>query len=203
MYYKKLVGDDLYLSPIDVNDAPIFAKWFNDCDIAQMYSKGGMPEYFTEQKAREKLEQYIKNNEYRFEVVRLSDDKPIGLFSINEVNMQNRTCRIGGFIGDEQNRGKGYGTQALRMICDMAFFAFGMRTILTRVHSYNTPSLKIVGKVGFKKVGTLKDFIVFNNKFYDHLYFQLMPKDFYKNFTSFYKRGKNFSSHITDLLNRE
>ena len=33
MYFKKLIGKKCYLSPIDVNDAPIYTAWLNDSEV--------------------------------------------------------------------------------------------------------------------------------------------------------------------------
>jgi len=33
MYFKKLAGKKCYLSPMDVNDAEIYAEWLNDMEI--------------------------------------------------------------------------------------------------------------------------------------------------------------------------
>ncbi len=33
-YFKKLVGERCYLSPIDPDDAPAFAEWVNDTEVA-------------------------------------------------------------------------------------------------------------------------------------------------------------------------
>ena len=33
-YFKKLVGDKCYLSPIDTDDASAFTEWLNDPEVA-------------------------------------------------------------------------------------------------------------------------------------------------------------------------
>ena len=33
MYFKKLIGKKCYLSPIDVNDVPIYTAWLNDSEV--------------------------------------------------------------------------------------------------------------------------------------------------------------------------
>ena len=33
MYFKKLVGNKCYLSPIDTNDADKYTEWLNDLEI--------------------------------------------------------------------------------------------------------------------------------------------------------------------------
>ena len=37
MYFKKLVGEKCYLSPIDVNDAEKFTEWLNDLDVLRTF----------------------------------------------------------------------------------------------------------------------------------------------------------------------
>ena len=32
-YFKKLVGDKIYLSPRNIEDAEIYAKWINDFEF--------------------------------------------------------------------------------------------------------------------------------------------------------------------------
>lgn len=32
-YFKKLVGENIYLSPMNIDDAQHYAKWLNDCSI--------------------------------------------------------------------------------------------------------------------------------------------------------------------------
>ncbi len=198
MYSKIIEEEKIYFSPIEINDTKYFTKWFNDIDIARMYSKDGLRKFYTEQTTREKLEEYIKNNEMRFEVIRKQDNKPLGLYSLNKIDWMNQTCRVSGFIGDLENRSKGYGTEALKLICDIAFTFLHMRTIVARIHSYNLPSIKSVLKIGFKKVGTIKNFIKLKNKYYDYYYFQLMPTTFYKNNMSYCKLPElNFSKRNT------
>ena len=33
-YFRKLVGERCYLSPIDPDDAPVYTAWLNDADVA-------------------------------------------------------------------------------------------------------------------------------------------------------------------------
>ena len=33
-YFRKLVGEQCYLSPIDPDDAPAYTEWLNDADVA-------------------------------------------------------------------------------------------------------------------------------------------------------------------------
>ncbi len=34
MYFKKLIGEKVYLSPIDKNDYLKYTEWINDMDVA-------------------------------------------------------------------------------------------------------------------------------------------------------------------------
>lgn len=39
MYFKKLVGEKCYLSPIDANDAEKFTEWLNDLDVTVIFTE--------------------------------------------------------------------------------------------------------------------------------------------------------------------
>ena len=201
MRHKILEGDNLYLATLEPQDAALLTKWLNDHDIKAQcfYSISG---YATEQVAQEQIERILKNCQVCFAIVRKSDDKLIGRFSTFKSNVSDATA-VGGFIGDEEDRGKGYGTEALRLMCDYHFTSSGKNCIIASILSKNIPSIKIAEKVGFKKVGELKEVVNIMDKCFDLSLFQLMKTDFYKKFQSYYKKEENLSSSTRKLLGLE
>ncbi len=201
MRQKILEGDNLYLAALEPQDATLLTKWLNDHDIKArcFYSISG---YATEQVTQEQIERILKNCQVCFAIVRKSDDKLIGRFSTFKSNVSDATA-VGGFIGDEEDRGKGYGTEALRLMCDYHFTSSGKNCIIASILSKNIPSIKIAEKVGFKKVGELKEVVNIMDKCFDLSLFQLMKTDFYKKFQSYYKKEENLSSSIRKLLGLE
>ena len=105
-YFKKLVGDRIYLSPRNVEDAEIFAEWMNDFEVtdyigrtAQMISLSGEKE-FLEKNA---------NPESTFVIVDLKDDVMVGTVSLEKIDRTDSKATLGIFIGRSEYRSKGYG----------------------------------------------------------------------------------------------
>ncbi len=111
MYYKKLVGDKVYLSPMSSKHYEKYTVWLNSGRVS--VGLASVHKVWTETVEKKVLQQMeLENNDKGkgFAIVKLDSNEPIGncgLFSINSVN---RSAEVGIFIGDEVNRGSGLGT---------------------------------------------------------------------------------------------
>ena len=73
-YYKKLVGDRIYLSPRNVEDAEIFTNWLNDFNTTDYIGRSG--NLVSLEGEKEYLQKNI-NGEAVFFIVTLDQDKVI------------------------------------------------------------------------------------------------------------------------------
>ena len=117
-YFKKLVGERIYLSPRNAEDVEQFTEWMNDFEVtdyigrtAQMISLSGEKE-FLEKNA---------NPESTFVIVDLKDDVMVGTVSLEKIDRTDSKATLGIFIGDVEEREKGYGTEAINLILDYGF----------------------------------------------------------------------------------
>ena len=113
-YYKKLIGERIYLSPVSVEDAEKYVEWF--CDFKTTDGIGKSSSIMTVESEREWLENTLKNNEFNFAIVNLDNDELIGNCGIMNINQKDRCAEVGIFIGNEEHRSKGYGTEVLRIL---------------------------------------------------------------------------------------
>ena len=97
-YFKKLVGEKVYLSPRRVEDAEKYAEWLNDFETTDYTGRSG--QIVTVESEREYLQSNI-NAEAVFAIVRLEDDKMIGSAGIESIDHLNRIGTLGIFIGDK------------------------------------------------------------------------------------------------------
>ena len=151
-YYAKLKGKLCFLSPVDPKDYLQFVSWVNDLE-----SSLGMiflSSIIGEEKEREVMERLSQG--INFAIVDLLTGKPIGSCGIPSIDDRNRHCQVGIFIGDGSFRGKGYGTEALGLLCEFAFSMLNMHSVSLRVYSYNKPAIRCYEKVGFKHAGCLR-----------------------------------------------
>ena len=81
------------------------------------------------------------------------DPKIIGYLHIQNISTVHRSADIGIRIGEEQNRGKGYGKEALAIGLDYCWHHLNLERIGLVVFRHNTRAISAYKAVGFKKEG--------------------------------------------------
>lgn len=76
-----------------------------------------------------------------------------GLFNLDHLN---RTAEYFILVGPSERRGKGYGTEATRLVLDHAFLSLGLASARLAVFSYNPGGIRAYEKAGFKHAGVLR-----------------------------------------------
>ena len=99
-YYKKLAGERIYLSPMNVEDAEIYVKWLNDFNVTD--GLGISNKVVSLEWEREWITENVNN--HQFAIVRLEDDKLLGNCGIHGIDHLKQCAEVGLFIGDEENR---------------------------------------------------------------------------------------------------
>ena len=184
-YFKKLVGERIYLSPRNMEDVEIFTKWLNDMEVTDYI--GRTHEITTLEGEKKYLENKNLESEPSFSIVTLENDKMIGSISIENINMKNRTGILGLFIGNEEYRNTGYGTEAIRLILDYGFNYLNLNSIKLDLISCNERALKCYKKCGFKEMGRTREDKFVNGNYYDTIVMDILDNEFTESFI----RNKN------------
>ena len=177
-YYNKIDGDNIYLSPINIDDASIYVEWLSNPNISD--NLHSTKRVFNEVNEKEFLNKRLSNGDHIFSIIRKSDDKLIGNISLNEIDYVDRTATIGIFIGDSDNHGKGYGSDALRAILNYGFGVLNLYNIDLKVFDFNERAINCYKKVGFKEYGRRHKAYYVNNEYHDELFMEILKEDFYK-----------------------
>ncbi len=175
MYIKKLIGTKCYLSPMELSDAPKYAAWLNDLDVAvftQIADKS-----LSVDKERDILAAIGK--EHNYGIVDAATDTLIGSCGLMDIDALNRCAEIGIVLGDKSYWGKGYGTEALRLLLDYAFRYLNLHNVMLRVYDYNPRGIACYEKVGFKTIGRRRGAIMRNLAAHDVVYMDIVAADFY------------------------
>jgi RimJ/RimL family protein N-acetyltransferase len=177
MYFKKLVGNKCYLSPIDENDAEKFTGWLNDLELTvnlQIYNG-----IFNVENEREFLRNLSKEQNYS--IIDLENDELIGNSGFLDIDHLNQTAETGLFIGNKNYWNKGFGSEALTLLLDYGFKALGLNNIMLRVYSFNERAIKSYEKVGFKIIGNRRNALRRGKETYDIIFMDIVEKEFYEN----------------------
>lgn len=178
MYFKKIEGKKVYLSPMCVEDAEKYVKWMNDFKVTD--GLNGSKNLVTVESEREWIEKNNKDGNFQFAIVKQENDELIGNCGFNELDLTNQKGSIGIFIGEEENRNKGYGSEALELLISYGFEYLNLNNIMLSVYSFNENAIACYKKVGFKEIGRRREAYFKNNERYDDIYLDILRNEFYE-----------------------
>jgi|GEM_PF-149952 len=174
-YFKKLVGKRVYLSPMNVEDAETYVKWLNDFNVtdgvrnsSRVISLEGEREWIGR-----------NSSQYQFAIVLLENDKLIGNCGFHGIDHLRQCAEVGLFIGDEENRNKGYGEEVLNLLIDYGFDYLNLNNIMLRVFAFNERAISCYKKVGFKEIGRRRQAYYLKGKFHDEVFMDILREERY------------------------
>lgn len=174
-YFKKLVGDRIYLSPRNPEDYEKFVEWLNDFETTDYTGRSGQLMSIPGEK------EYLNNDnnpEAIFSIVTLDGDKMIGSVGLEQINNIDRSATLGIFIGDKEYRGQGYGTEAIRLILEYGFKYRNLHNINLDLMSFNERAYKCYLKCGFKEYGRRRNCRFVDGKYYDQISMDILEDEF-------------------------
>ncbi|MTI70824.1 MAG: GNAT family N-acetyltransferase [Firmicutes bacterium] len=174
-YFKKVVGEKVYLSPINIEDAKKYTEWINDLEIS--INLGNASEIYSLEKEKEILERISKEG-YNFAIVSLNKDELIGNCGLMHVDMKHGTAELGVFIGNKNYWSKGYGRESINLLLDYGFNLLNLNNIFLKVHSFNKRAVSCYKKCGFKEIGKRRQAYVVGNKKYDDIFMDILRTEF-------------------------
>ncbi|MEA4831531.1 MAG: GNAT family protein [Oscillospiraceae bacterium] len=174
-YYKKIIGERLYLSPINTDEADSYIKWMNDEAVAVNF--GQYPRLVASKNDMKWLYEPASDM-HRYAIVLLDEDVLIGSISLHNIDHLNRNAFIGIFIGENEHRNKGYGAEAIRLILNYGFKTMNLHNIMLTVHADNLAGITCYKKVGFRETGRLREWIFKDGMYVDKIYMGILEREF-------------------------
>ena len=150
-YFKKIEGEKVYLSPMNLEDIEKYVKWMNDFSTTD--GLGSSSKVTTFESERAWLINNMDKKEQQFAIVLKETDKLIGNCGFVDINHLHQKGEVGLFIGEEENRSKGYGTEALSLLVEYGFNYLNLKNIMLKVFSFNKRTIKSYEIIGFKVFG--------------------------------------------------
>ncbi|MDI3504659.1 MAG: hypothetical protein PWP64_1595 [Candidatus Cloacimonadota bacterium] len=193
-YFRKLIGEKCFLSPVSLEDTERYTEWVNDLEIGQFVLFSSV--VFDISKEREALQDLMQNS-IVFAIVAKDTNKAIGNCGLHLVNEIHRHAQFGIFIGEKTYWNQGIGTEATKLILDYGFNVLNLNNISLEVVSYNKRAIKCYENVGFQYVGKRRDYVFMAGNYHDVLIYDILAD----NFESPYVQ-KTFEYAISDEAGR-
>jgi RimJ/RimL family protein N-acetyltransferase len=172
-----LIGDRLYLRPLEpAQDNHHYATWMNDEEIRRYFSV-----YPTsDTRGRERLDNLYKDTRHIiFGVALKENNNLIGLVGLKDINNLNQSAEFY-VILDRSMWGKGYGSEATKLMIRYGFLELNLNRIQTQDMEENIGGWRADEKAGFKYEGTLREVIFRFGKYHNVRVYSLLRSEFLK-----------------------
>jgi len=162
-------GQLVRMAAKQAEDTKAFARWSEDPEYLRLLFRDPAvprsPESF-EDKKDDKHHHDGRHFEFTFRT--LADDKFIGFGGLN-VSWANQGASLWIGIGEPDYRGKGYGSDAMRLLVNYAFRELGLYRVGLEVFGYNTRAIHVYEKLGFVYEGAQREALYREGQRYDTL----------------------------------
>jgi RimJ/RimL family protein N-acetyltransferase len=149
-----LIGEKVCLGPVLRTDGPFFFNWLNSLELAH----GNGAYRPTDQGKFDQWFNGISIDASRVVFgVRLRDDlRLMGYVQLTNIQPVARTAELGVLIGEPDDRGQGFGQEAVRLILDFGWRDLNLHRVGLFVIGENLAALRAYAKAGFQVEGTLR-----------------------------------------------
>lgn len=168
-------GNPLGLRPIRTSDVDDIMAWINDPDVTRNFAN--MSAAITREQELAWLEHVIASDTDRLYAVVDESGAYLGNAGIHKIYWPARNGRLGLVLGAPGARGRGLGTQAMRLLIDMAFAELGLHKVWLVHYRTNTRMAHIAEKLGFTEEGVLRDEYFHQGSFHDMIRWSLLEDD--------------------------
>jgi RimJ/RimL family protein N-acetyltransferase len=167
-----LEGEHIRLRPLEERDLPLLVRWRNNPQIAPWFfnrtplCEARQPAWFALNVALRAGSPFAALTDPRVTI------GTIGL----TIDWQNQSVELENIIIDPAHAGKGYATEAERLILDYCWHRLGVRKVTGELFADNTPMMAVHKKFGFQVEGLLRE-AVFNGAWRDVLCIGLLRSE--------------------------
>jgi len=175
-----IIGNKIYLRslrPEDLNKG--YLDWINDPEINKFLISGifptslrGLKSYYEKVNGSDK--------DVMFAIVVKKTDKYIGNIKIGNIDWVNRSAHCGRLIGDKKYWGKGYGTEAMKLVMDYVFNALNLNRLYNTMVADNLGAIRSCEKVGMIKEGVFSQYRFLSGVYKDVIQMAI-TRDRYRN----------------------
>jgi diamine N-acetyltransferase len=167
-----LTGEKLYLRALEPEDLEFIYQIENDESIWEISATQTPYSRFL-------IKQYLENahqdiyeaKQLRLVMVSMKKEN-IGLIDLFDFDPKNKRIGVGLLIAKSEHRYKGYGKEALQLVCEYAFKHLHVHQVFANIGEENLASINLFESLDFKQIGVKRDWTFVNGKFKNEILYQ-------------------------------
>ena len=170
---------EIRLRPLTLKDLNKTFQWHNDEEIKRLYSSHPFPVSIENEKLWYKKILTSNIPVTVFGIESILTKELIGIASLKDINLINRSAEFGMYVGAKKLRGHGISIAVTKLILEYAFLKLGLNRVYSHMIEDNMPAWKLCERIGFKREGKLRQSLFRNGKFYNELIYSILRTEYY------------------------
>ncbi|MEA3248584.1 MAG: GNAT family protein [Nanoarchaeota archaeon] len=175
----ELKGERIILREYRKEDVGRIVEIANNKKIAKNLA-GIFPYPYTLDEAKKWIEIATSPEKINTHFVIEFEREMIGTISFSVKEAERKGTAVCGYWIGEDCWGKGFATEALKLMLDYAFKNYDIRRMEAGVYSWNPPSANVLEKCGFKKEGELRKNICHFDEICNELRYGILKEEWEK-----------------------
>jgi len=171
-----IIGEEIYLRAPEEGDEEVIATTENHPDSRETLFYA-LPTDLNS--INEKWTKYNDDpNTIVFIICSKNPDKPIGITAFHRIDWVSRMAIFYIAIADMENRSKGFGSEATKLIMNYVFNTLNLNRVQLHVAVKNEKAIAVYKKIGYEVEGTLRQAMFREGKYHDFYVMGLLKKDY-------------------------
>ena len=171
-----LEGEIVILRRHVPENLPAFRRWYRDPEVARLarYQDGPM--------ALEEIDRFFEARAVGPDSMTMAihiraTDRLIGTCALSQMDGDNGSAMYHVTIGEKDAWGRGYGTEATRLMIDHAFGSLGLHRVALAVFEFNERAIRTYASCGFVAEGRAREAIWRDGRWWDELQMSMLEAD--------------------------
>ena len=171
---KEIRGKRIILREQREEDAPFFARWFS---LPQVMFRCGFEKPADVEEMKRTITVSHRSEDSLWYTITDHEGRILGETGLLRMFPAWRQTDLSIIIPDPAAQHRGYGTEAVRIMLDLAFGQYGMHRVSIGVVALNTEALRFYRKTGFRQEGILEEAYFWNNEYSDFIMMRILSRE--------------------------
>lgn len=163
------------LSKIKKEDMKFIYKWFSSTEFLKNYDYYP-PVPLNEDETDKMFYDYENSKKSEVFAVRLNSTI-VGVAGFDDMIEENQVATLFIGLGNENERGKGYGKETMKLLLEYGFNNLKLHRIQLNVLEFNERAIALYEKCGFTKEGIFREFVLRDGKRYNLLLYGMLKSE--------------------------
>lgn len=176
-----LIGELVTLTAEDpASMASLFSRWSADSEYSRLLDWDPARQFSVKNSQKWFEKDADNSTSVSFAIRKMDGDKVIGVIGLDGIQSNHRDCFVGIGLGEREYWGRGFGTDAMKIILRFAFTELNLHRVTLNVFEYNVRGIRSYEKAGFVHEGRERGSLLREGRRWDVLYMGILRADWMK-----------------------